>query len=189
MPPPREELDMQRRFAITLIGMIACASCSQRQEQGVTPSPALTTAPATSVPMLSGAQVAAGVGVNGSAPYFYDLLQRPDFASAWAALSGADQLPTWTGQGGTSTPAQRIDFSGRPQLLVATCQPHDCLSERLLVLYDENTHAMSGLFARRKAGAANDVDSNDPIDDDVIWLGSPDDATKRFLRQKLYAPE
>jgi hypothetical protein len=121
--------------------------------------------------------------------YLYDLLQRRDFASAFAALTGTEQLPDWPHQGGTSTPAQRVVLNGRTQWLVAACKPHDCPSERILVLYDETTHAMSGVFARRKLGAASDVDSNDEANDDLIWLGAPDEAAKQFLRRKLYSSE
>ena len=121
--------------------------------------------------------------------YFGDLLQRRDFAAAFAALSDADQLPEWPGRGGTSTPAQRVVLDGRTMWLVAACKPHDCPSERILVLYDESTHAMSGVFARRKPGAANDVDSNDAANDCLIWLGAPDQAAKELLLGKLYLSE
>ncbi|PMQ04413.1 Inhibitor of vertebrate lysozyme [Dyella sp. AD56] len=50
----------------------------------------------------------------------------------------------------------------RRLLLAAACKPHDCPPERILILYDESTRAMSGLFARRKPCAANNADSNDP---------------------------
>jgi hypothetical protein len=174
----REEIDMPYRFIVALGIAVTCAACSQKQEAQVAPAVA-------SASSLHGV-VSTGAG---DAPYFYDLLQRPDFASAFAALAGADQLPDWTHQGGTSTPAQRVELEGRSPLLATACKPHDCPSERILVLYDENTHAMGGLFARRKPGASNDVDSNDPVNDEWIWLGAPDEAAKKLLQQKLYSPD
>jgi hypothetical protein len=115
-------------------------------------------------------------------------MQRPDFSTAFAALSGADQLPAWAGQGGVATPAQQVSVNGHTWLLATACKPHDCPAERILILYDVNTHAMSGLFARRKANAANNADSNDPANDDYIWLGAPDNTTKQLLQHKLYSP-
>nr|WP_283256065.1 Ivy family c-type lysozyme inhibitor [Dyella humicola] len=116
-------------------------------------------------------------------------MQRRDFAAAFAALSGADQLPEWPRQGGTSTPAQHVELNGRQLWLVTACKPHDCPSERILVLYDESTHVMSGVFARRKPGVADDVDSNDAANDDLTWLGAPDQAAKGLLLGKLYSSE
>lgn len=163
---------------IAVLGVaVACIACSRKQETPVV-------SPASNASSMTGT-VAAGAN---DAPYFHDLLQRPDFASAFAALAGAEQLPDWTRQGGTSTPAQRVVIEGRAQLLAAACKLRDCPSERLLVLYDEGSHAMSGVFARRKPEASDDADSDDPINDDVIWLGAPDQAAKSLLQQKLYAP-
>ncbi|WP_430389284.1 Ivy family c-type lysozyme inhibitor [Dyella sp. 20L07] len=176
---------MQYRFIIVLGLAAACVACSQKREDAngaAAPSGAASAAHTTPTLAVSESNPS---GIT----YFYDLLQHPDFASAFAALSGAEQLPPWTSQGGTSTPAQQVQLSGRTQLLATACKPHDCPSERILVLYDQSTHAMCGVFARRKAGASNDVDSNDPANDDLIWLGAPDDAAKHLLREKLYSRE
>jgi hypothetical protein len=166
---------MRHRLMLALGIAAACAACSPQ-----TPvTAAAASAPASSATVTSGAS---------DAPYLYDLLQRPDFASAFAALAGVDPLPEWVHQGGTSTPAQHVVLEGRPLLLAAACKPHDCPSERILLLYDPHTHVMSGLFARRKPEAANESDSDDPINDEWIWLGEPDAATKTLLQQKLYSP-
>jgi hypothetical protein len=172
---------MSYRF-IALSLLIACAACSQKQEQAEAPAPAKS-APSTAPVLATSNTTASGL------TYFSDLLQHQDFASAFEALSNADQLPPWTHQGGTSTPAQQVQINGRTQIVAEACKPHDCPNERILVLYDENTHAMSGLFARRKAGASNEVDSNDPANDDFIWLGAPNEAAKALLKQKLYNQE
>ena len=175
---------MRHRFIFALGIIAACTACSAPEGQ-VAMSPA--SAATSSVMGVAPAAAAAEVPIADGPLYFHDLLQRRDFASAFAVLSGADQLPDWPRQGGTSTPAQRVVLNGRPQWLATACKPHDCPSERILVLYDEDTHAMSGVFARRKPGAANDVDSNDEANDDLIWLGAPDEAAKQFLRAKLYS--
>ena len=169
---------------IVVLGLLAgCVACSDRKEQS---------APATAMPAAASSAPTLAVSSSAAAPggltYLYDLMQRPDFSTAFAALSGAEQLPPWASQGGVETPAQQVVIEGHTQLLAEACKPHDCPAERILILYDENTHAMSGLFARRKASVSNHADSNEPANDDFIWLGAPDDASKQLLQQKLYLP-
>ncbi len=179
---------MRHRWILVLGVAAACTACSEPQGQAaIAPASAATSSALHAAPAPAAA--AADSAIADGPAYFYDLLQRRDFASAFAALSGADQLPEWPHQGGTSTPAQRVLINGRTQWLVAACKPHDCPSERILVLFDESTHAMSGVFARRKPGVADDVDSNDQANDDLIWLGAPDEVAKRLLLEKLYSSE
>jgi len=174
---------MDYRSIVTLGLLAACVACSDQHE----PQAAATAAPsaATSVPTLA---VSSSASSPGGLTYLYDLMQRPDFSTAFAALSGAEQLPAWASQGGGARPAQQVVIDGHTQMLAEACKPHDCPSERILILYDENTHAMSGLFARRKPAALNNADSNDPANDDFIWLGAPDDASRQLLQRKLYSP-
>ncbi|QNK00759.1 Ivy family c-type lysozyme inhibitor [Dyella telluris] len=174
---------MRHRFIAALGIAAACAACSQQHDDHA-PSASAPPAAASTGPVLA---------TTPSSPsgltYLYDLMQRPDFSTAFAALSGADQLPAWAKQGGVATPAQQVTVDGHTLLLATACKPHDCPSERILILYDENTHAMSGLFARRKPNAVNNADSNDPANDDLSWLGAPDEATKQLLQHKLYSPD
>lgn len=174
---------MDYRSIVALGLLAACVACSDQHE----PRAAATAAPsvATSAPTLA---VSTSVSAAGGLTYLYDLMQRPDFSTAFAALSGAEQLPAWASQGGVATPAQQVVIDGHTQMLAEACKPHDCPAERILILYDENTHAMSGLFARRKPAALNHADSNDPANDDFIWLGAPDDASRQLLQRKLYSP-
>ena len=172
--------------SIVVFGLaMVCVACSQKHDEAVAPAVSSTAPAVPPAPPVLAASASSPSGLT----YLYDLMQHPDFASAFVALSGADLLPPWTTQGGTSTPAQQLDIGGHTKLLAAACKPHDCPAERILVLYDENTHAMSGVFARRKANASNDADTNDPANDELIWLGAPDDATKKLLQRKLYKPE
>ena len=88
---------MDHRFIVMLGFVVVCAACSQKHEDA-TPA-AAATAP-TSAPAL------ATTTTNASGlTYLYDLMQRPDFSTAFAALSNADQLPPWASQGGVATPA------------------------------------------------------------------------------------
>lgn len=170
---------MDHRFIVMLGFAVACAACSEKHEEAATPADA---APTSAPALATTATNASGL------TYLYDLMQRPDFSTAFAALSNADQLPPWASQGGVATPAQQVTINGHVQLLAIACKPHDCPTERILILYDENTHAMSGLFARRKATAANSQANNETTDD-LIWLGAPDATSRNLLRQKLYSGE
>ena len=176
---------MEHRYVALLGFVLACTACSQHPEDK---SSAAAAPPAAAPASTSAPALATSASSPSGLTYLYDLMQRPDFSTAFAALYGGDQLPAWASQGGVATPAQQVSVNGHTQLLATACKPHDCPSERILILYDENTHAMSGLFARRKANALNDADSNDPANDDLLWLGKPDEPSKELLRRKLYSP-
>lgn len=182
--------------ALVIAAVLAVAACSQDDtaDNPATPSsPAIsTTATAAAsnqapAPGGSAATAASAATPAAAGPYLFDLLQQGDFAAAFHALKGARELPEWTLQGGTSTPAQKVTLDGKSLLAVAGCKPHDCPSERIVLLYDEKTHAMSGVFARRQGEAPADV--SDGSNDQLSWLGEPDDAAKDALKKKLYYPE
>jgi hypothetical protein len=164
---------MTCRLAVLLVLSLSMAACSKPHDQAVVAVPKVA---AESVPSLD----------KSGTLYFYGLLQRPDFSLAFAAMSGTDRLPSWTRHDETSTPALRVEVGGHEQWLAGACKPHDCPTERILVLYDAQAHAMTGLFARRK-GDAMDIDSSDPTNDELTWLGVPDDQTKQFLHERMYS--
>nr|WP_199047600.1 hypothetical protein [Dyella sp. ASV24] len=93
---------MRHRFIIALGMAVACAACSQ-QHDGNAPSASAPTTAATSPHPTLATTPSSPNGLT----YLYDLMQRPDFSTAFAALSGADQLPAWAKQGGVATPANR----------------------------------------------------------------------------------
>lgn len=172
--------------ALVIASVLAVAACTQDDsgKSAAPPAPAIssTTAAASSQASALDSRAAAADG-----PYLFDLLQRPDFAAAFQALSAARDLPEWTRQGGTSTPAQNVTADGKRLLEAAGCKPHDCPSERIVLLYDEQTHAMWGVFARRQGEAPADV--SDDSNDQLTWLGEPGDQLKDALKKKLYYPE
>lgn len=159
---------------LLLVLSLLLAACSTQRDQAADPVEKASVA--TSAPSLD----------KSGALYFYGLLQRPDFSLAFAAMSGTDQLPAWTRHDERSTPALKVEVAGREQWLAVACKPHDCPTERILVLYDAQAHAMTGLFARRKAGAL-DLGSDNPTNDELTWLGAPDDETKQFLQGRMYS--
>lgn len=182
--------------ALVIVSVLVTAACNQRETDHPATSaqsPAISTTATAAASNLSPAPGGSAATAASSAPpadagpYLFDLLQRPDFAAAFQALSGARDLPDWTHQGGTSTPAQKVMVEGKSLLAVGGCKPHDCPSERIVLLYDENTHAMWGVFARRQGEAPADV--SDDSNDQRSWLGEPDDQLKDALKKKLYYPE
>ena len=182
--------------AFVIAAVLAVAACTQDDTDhpaASTQAPAISTtstaaasnqAPAPASSAASAASVAAPAA---DGPYLFDLLQCSDYAAAFNALSGARELPEWTRQGGTSTPAQKVTVGGKSLLEAAGCKPHDCPTERIVLLYDEKTHAMWGVFARRQGEAPTDV--SDDSNDQLSWLGEPDDTLKDALKKKLYYPQ
>lgn len=133
--------------------------------------------PASAVTARAAANKAAVLG-----PYLSDLLKRADFAAAFNTLAGARELPAWTRDGGTATPARKVMLDGRALLLTHGCKPHDCASERLVLAYDEQGHAMWGVFARARSDQRDADESND----ELSWLGEPGAELKAVLKQWLY---
>jgi hypothetical protein len=178
-------------YALVFAATLGGAACTQDKQDG-TQAPAASTTPTAAASNLapapaSSAGSSADVDQAAKGPYLFDLLQRPDFNAAFANLAGAEELPEWTRQGGTSTPAQTVTVDGKLLLAAAGCKPHDCPSERIVLLYDEKTHAMWGVFARRQGEAPTDV--SDGSNDQLTWLGEPDDKQKDALKKQLYYPE
>lgn len=114
--------------------------------------------------------------------YLHDLMQKPEFTDAFAAMDGADKLPDWVRQGGTATPTETVDVDGKSLLAAQACKPHDCPSEQILVLYDQDADTMQGVFVRDSAPGA-DAGVSDQAD--MTWLGKPDDATRAWLKQRV----
>lgn len=171
---------MFHRIVLPLVFAAIAADCSAPSNPSSSGAPrSLPTAASAAPPPLP------SLASSNGPLYLSDLQRRPDFSLAFAAMAGASQLPGWTAQGGTATPVQRVNVEGEDVWLASACKPHDCPDERILVLYDEHSHAMTGVFARRKPNAP-DVDSNDAANDELTWLGAPDDATKQFLQRRLY---
>jgi hypothetical protein len=163
---------MTSRAVLLLAFSMSMAACSPQRDQAADP----VREAAAAVPSLD----------KSGTLYFYGLLQRPDFSLAFAAMSGTSQLPAWTRHDERSTPALRVEVAGHERWLAVACKPHDCPTERILVLYDAQAHEMTGLFARRKVDAM-DLTGNDPTKDELTWLGVPDDETKRFLHERMYS--
>ena len=185
--------------ALAIASVLAIAACSQddgdREVRGRVASPIIPAAPAhggsvsAAFPMWADAEPADGAGpeVSVLGPYLSDLLERADFAIAFEALAGINALPAWTRDGGTAAPAKDMRADGRTLLVAHGCKPHDCATERLVLAYDEKSHAMWGVFARARRDRSDlDDGGADESRDELTWLGRPDAKIKAALKQWLY---
>ncbi|MDO1527476.1 Ivy family c-type lysozyme inhibitor [Fulvimonas sp. R45] len=172
-------------LACAMVAILACAACSP---QGAPPAaPADDASAAMPAPAGTSASASHGAASPGAAQvYLFDLLKRPDFASALDDLAGARALPAWVRGGGTATPARTVQVEGRPMLLASACKPHDCPGERVALLYDAAGHAMWGLYAQRPADLSPPVDPDDDSHDTLTWLGHPDPQRQQLLHDALY---
>lgn len=155
-------------MALVLAAALSIVACSQEHAAD----------PAARVRVV--APVADQAAVLG--PYLSDLLKRPDFAAAFETLAGARELPAWTRDGGTATPVRKITLDGRTLLVTHGCKPHDCAGERLVLAYDEQGHALWGVFARARREQPDADESND----ELSWLGEPGAELKAALQKWLY---
>jgi len=117
--------------------------------------------------------------------YLSDLLGHARFAATFNGLEGAGPLPAWTRDGGTNTAMEAVTVDGRNLLAGQGCKPHDCGAERLVLVYDEKTYDMWGVFARAPSDQSEAVESSD----ELTWLGQPDDALKAELKRQLHRRE
>ncbi len=177
-------------LACALTATLACAACSQGPQTPAEPAPSASSSgtPATPAPPAGTATTAGNAAPTVAAPpvYLFDLLQRPDFKQTLDALQGVQALPAWVRTGGTATPAQTVQVDGKAMLLATACKPHDCPTERVAFLYDAQGHAIWGLFAQRPENLAPAVDPDDSSQDQLTWLGKPDQPRRQLLHDALY---
>ncbi|HET7299932.1 MAG TPA: Ivy family c-type lysozyme inhibitor [Oleiagrimonas sp.] len=180
-------------FMVAALATVGLAACSGTSDQ----SPASTTAtaahgtrdPAQRAAVTTSAAAPVenhgGMKVVGSQPdrqYLHDLMQEPDFADAFASMDGAKALPAWVNEGGTAVPAKEVSVGGQSRLLAQACKPHDCPSEKIVLLYDKSGHAMQGVFVRDPAPSPDAGISGQA---QYTWLGSPDETTRAWLKKTL----
>lgn len=114
--------------------------------------------------------------------YLYDLMQKPAFASAFAAMDGAGALPAWVRKGGTATPVETVHVQDASRLLAQACKPHACPSEQVALLYDPVAHVLQGVFVNDPVPGTDSAISDQAT---WTWLGKPDAAVKQWLKQRV----
>lgn len=75
-------------------------------------------------------------------------------------------LPKWVSQGGTDSQGQKVNIAGNQYLVLNSCKPHDCGSQRIAVLYATATKKIAGVFSSVDEKTGNEK---------LQWLNIPDD--------------
>ncbi|ELY4546011.1 Ivy family C-type lysozyme inhibitor [Cronobacter sakazakii] len=65
-------------------------------------------------------------------------------------------LPKWVTLGGTESPSQKVNIAGKEYLVLTSCKPHDCPSQRIAVIYDMKSQKMAGVFSSLDEQAENE---------------------------------
>ncbi|NIA76728.1 C-lysozyme inhibitor [Providencia rettgeri] len=74
-------------------------------------------------------------------------------------------LPKWVTQGGTNSQTQKVNIAGNQYLVLTSCKPHDCSSQRISVLYATATKKIAGVFSSVDEKTGNEK---------LQWLNIPD---------------
>lgn len=75
-------------------------------------------------------------------------------------------FPKWVTQGGTDSQGQKVSIAGNQYLVLNSCKPHNCGSERIAVLYATATKKIAGVFSSVDEKTGNEK---------LQWLNIPDD--------------
>ncbi|MGV2813955.1 Ivy family C-type lysozyme inhibitor [Enterobacter cancerogenus] len=89
-----------------------------------------------------------------------------DTKAEFQKMTANQHLPKWITQGGTDSQGQKISITGKQYLVLTSCKPHDCGSQRIAVLYGTATKKLAGVYSTvdEKTGTEK-----------LQWLNIPDD--------------
>lgn len=79
------------------------------------------------------------------------LAANPETKAEFRKMTADHQLPEWVTDGGTDSQNQRVNIDGHPYLVLTSCKPHDCASQRMAVLYATETKKLAGVFSTAEA--------------------------------------
>ena len=123
----------------------------------------------------------ASVVSAGTGDYLFDALSKPAFATLYTPLVRKAGLPAWVAHGGTATPAVTVKDKAGPASIYASCKPHDCASEQILIYYRPSDGRMSGVFVRNR----HDDEASPASQTRLQWLGKPETEERRLLLGQL----
>ncbi|ECG1392171.1 TPA_asm: C-lysozyme inhibitor, partial [Salmonella enterica subsp. houtenae serovar 45:g,z51:-] len=69
-----------------------------------------------------------------------------DTKAEFQKMAANQHLPKWVTQGGTDSQGQKVNIAGNQYLVLTSCKPHDCSSQRIAVLYATATKKIAGVF-------------------------------------------
>ncbi|EHS2038784.1 Ivy family C-type lysozyme inhibitor [Salmonella enterica] len=89
-----------------------------------------------------------------------------DTKAEFQKMAANQHLPKWVTQGGTDSQGQKVNIAGNQYLVLTSCKPHDCSSQRIAVLYATATKKIAGVFSSIEEKTGNEK---------LQWLNLPDD--------------
>jgi len=89
---------------------------------------------------LAGALLLSFAANAADGDYLFDLIKKPAYRSAWAAMVGGKTRPKWAMQfhkhmNAVAGPATSVTVSGQLYELADICKPHDCGDNQFRVLF------------------------------------------------------
>ncbi len=89
-----------------------------------------------------------------------------DTKAGFQKMAANQHLPKWVTQGGADSQGQKVNIAGNQYLVLTSCKPHDCNSQRIAVLYATATKKIAGVFSSVEEKTGNEK---------LQWLNIPDD--------------
>ncbi|EKH2342430.1 Ivy family C-type lysozyme inhibitor [Salmonella enterica] len=89
-----------------------------------------------------------------------------DTKAEFQKMTANQHLPLWITQGGTNSQSQKVSIADKPYLVLISCKPHDCGSQRIAVLYAPVTKKIAGVFSSVEEKTGNEK---------LQWLNISDD--------------
>ncbi|ECV2308157.1 C-lysozyme inhibitor [Salmonella enterica subsp. enterica serovar Javiana] len=90
----------------------------------------------------------------------------PDTKAEFQIIAVNQHLPKWVIQGGTNSQVQKVNIAGNQYLVLTSCKPHECGSQRIAVLFTTATKKLAGVFS-----SVDETTGNEKLQ----WLNIPDD--------------
>lgn len=127
--------------------------------------------------------VVTGATAHAADVYPADLAkQEPKIASAFSDLAGKlKNKHAWVKNFGVTTPVDEVTLGSATYVRMRGCKPHDCPSEKYVVLISKSDNKAVGAFV------VNHLDNRaDPSSSNIYWLGQPDTAQMATLASSLF---
>jgi hypothetical protein len=108
--------------------------------------------------------------------------QEPRIASAYADLTKTiASKHAWVADFGVATPVEETTLNNENFVQLSGCKPHDCPSEKYVVLVAKKSNHAVGAFLTNRQSAAGDLS-----DSTIHWLGQPTDEQVVELAAALF---
>ena len=108
--------------------------------------------------------------------------QEPGVARAFAGLTkNIVAKHAWVRDFGVTTPVEEVTVNNESYVRLSGCKPHDCPSEKYVVLVSKKDNHAVGAFSTNRQAAAGALS-----DSTIQWLGQPTDEQVAQLAAALF---